>query len=80
MDFWNIDLVAEARRTAIRREMDQIHLEEQALSALPARGRWMGRGMVRLADWMISTGRDLRCRYDFESVDCGRTVSSGLAR
>ena len=48
-------------------EMKQIRLEEQALAARPATPGWYGRRMFSLGNWMISTGRQLRGRYEQES-------------
>jgi hypothetical protein len=80
MNHWNVEYIAESRRAAIRREMEQIHLLEQASAANRRDAGWVGRRMVSLGNWMIARGRDLRCRYDFESVDCGQRMTGSLAR
>ncbi len=80
MNYWLIEVLAEARRAELLSQMEALRLAELARPSLPARPGLYGRSMLRLADWMIAVGRDLRCRYDFRSVDCHRSTAGGLAR
>ena len=75
----SIEFIAEARRKDALSEMQEIRLEQQVRSVLRQAGLY-GRGMLKLADWLIAAGRDLRCRYEFPPVDCGQSISRGFAR
>jgi hypothetical protein len=75
----SIEFIAETRRDEIVSQMGQIRLEQHARLRRPQTGLY-GRGMLKIADWMIAAGRDLRCRYDFRSSDCGQNISRGFAR
>ncbi len=80
MNHWSIEVLAESRRGQILAEMDQLRLVQQAQKVRLSQSSLFGSGMLRLADWMIAAGRELRCRYDLRAADCGPTVGDGLAR
>ena len=77
MNYWLNEVTAEARREELLAQRQEIRLAEQARS--PRTGLY-GRSMLKLADWMIAVGRDLRCRYDLRSVDNNRSVTGSFAR
>lgn len=77
MNHWLTEYAAEARRIEILAQLEQIRLARQARAPRPA---LYNRSMLRLADWMISAGRDLRCRYGLRSVDCNRPAAGSLIR
>jgi hypothetical protein len=79
MNHWHLEVLAEQRRKEIRQEAAHMHLERVAASRLRRRRVWLGRSMLSLADWMIATGRELRCRYD-TAADCRHDLGSSLAR
>lgn len=80
MNYWLNEVTAEARREEILALRQEIRLAEQAQPLRTARTGLYGRSMLKLADWMIAAGRDLRCRYDLRSVDCNRSATGSFAR
>jgi hypothetical protein len=81
MNNWHTELMAEQRREELRKEMEQVRLEEQALAARSsqrARRGWYSRQMSTLANWMIATGRELQCRYELR--DCSHDLRDALTR
>ena len=57
--------MAEYHRQRILDEVKQIRLEKLALSSRVYRPGLFERTMFKLANWMISTGKHLRQRYEF---------------
>ena len=83
MNYWNNEFMAEYHRQEIIEEAGHIRLEQQALSSRVYRPRWVERAMFRLANWMISTGKQLRKRYTRSSpvgevpcIDCPSPTGS----
>lgn len=63
MNNWPNELLAESHRRQIQEEMEQIRLERLALKSRH-RPRFLRRTMFNFGNWMISTGNQLRKRYE----------------
>jgi len=70
---------AEYNRQRILDEVKQIRLEKLALGSQIYHPGMFEQTMFRLANWMISTGKRLRRRYEIPQVNCNHTTSSNLA-
>ena len=64
MNSWPNESMAECHRRRILEEVKQIHLERRALKSRVYRPRAFGRVMFNFGNWMISTGKLLRKRYE----------------
>ncbi len=64
MNNWQAEFLAEYQRRRIVQEVEQIRLEKLALQSRAARPRLLERTMFNVAGWMISTGKELRKRYE----------------
>lgn len=80
MNNWHTEFMAEHQRQIIRREMEQIRLEEEAQKAPIYRPGWVAYRMYNLADWMIATGKQLHKRYEIRVVERPPTSHRSLAR
>jgi len=70
MNHYQDEFNAEYNRQRILAEVKQIRLEQLALkSRLYKPGRFE-RTMFNFANWMISTGKQLRKRYEVPAVNC----------
>jgi hypothetical protein len=67
---WNDEFMAEYHRQTILQEADHIRLERIAVQSRAYRPGVFERTMISLADWMISTGKQLRERYEVPCTDC----------
>jgi hypothetical protein len=56
--------MSECHRQRILEEVEQIRLEKLALGSRAHRPRLFERTMFHVANWMISTGKQLRKRYE----------------
>ena len=79
MHNWHTEFMAEYHRQDILKEAKHIRLEEIAMSSRVYRPRFFERTMFNFANWMISTGKQLRKRYEVPCVDCP-TPSGSFAR
>ena len=79
MDIWNIEKTAEYNRQRIWDEVKQIHLERIALQSRVYRPGLFERTMFNLANWMISTGKQLRKRYEIPVVNCNHPSPKSFA-
>ena len=69
MNDWPNALMAEYHRQQIREEVEQIRLERLVLkSRRRSRPPAFGRTMFNLGNWMISTGTQLRKRYEIHAI------------
>jgi hypothetical protein len=75
MNHWQIEYDSEYRRKQILEEIEQIRMEDMAMESRVYRPRFFGRTMFNFANWMISTGKQLRKRYEIPAVNCGNTES-----
>ena len=72
MNNWNNEFMAEYHRQAILEEAAQIRSRVY-------RPRFFERTMFNFANWMISTGKQLRRRYEVPTVDCGHSPTGSFA-
>ena len=80
MNFWHNEVIAEQHREELKKEMERIRLEEEAMEALPRRSGWYDRRMLNLGNWMIAWGKKLRRRYESQSAESGHTFHGSLVR
>ena len=80
MNNWHNEFMAEYHRQQILDEADHIRLEKLALKSRVYRPGLFERTMFNFANWMISTGRQLRRRYEIPSADCNKSPSGSFAR
>ena len=76
MNNWHDEFTAEYNRQRIVEELEQIHLETRARQSRVYRPRFFARTMFNFANWMISTGKQLRKRYEVPCVDCPTPTGS----
>jgi hypothetical protein len=77
---WHNEYMSEYHRQDILEDANQIRLEKLALKSRLYRPGLFARTMFRLANWMISTGRQLRERYEMPGLDCSKSRSGSFAR
>jgi len=79
MNDWQNKYIAEYlpeyHRERIMEEIRQIRLEKIAMKSRPYRPGLFTRTMFNFANWMISTGKNLRRRYEIPAVKCNHTES-----
>lgn len=75
MNHWHTEYSAEHERQQILNEIEQIRLERAVLGARVYRPALFARTMFNFANWMISTGKTLRKRYEIPAVNCSKTES-----
>ncbi len=76
MNNWHDDFMAEYHRQDILQEAEQIRLEKIGLKFRVYRPGFFERTMFNFANWMISTGKRLRRRYEVPCVDCPAPTGS----
>lgn len=64
MNSWPDEFMAEYHRQRILQEVEQIRSEKLAQKSRMDRPRFFERMMFNVANWMISTGKGLRERYE----------------
>jgi hypothetical protein len=79
MNYWQDEKTAEYNRQRILEEVQQIRLERAALNSRVYRPGLFERTMFNFANWMISTGKHLRKRYEVPSTNCNKTPSGSFA-
>jgi hypothetical protein len=70
MNSWTQESMAEYHRQDILKEAEHIRLENFAIESRVYRPGVFERTMFKFANWMISTGKQLRKRYEVPCVDC----------
>ena len=80
MNNWQNEYMAEYERQRIWEEVEQIRLEKLALRSRAYRPGMFERTMFNFANWMISTGKQLRKRYEVPSVNCSKSATGSFAR
>lgn len=75
MKHWEDEFNAEYQRRQIVEDIRQIRLEDLALRSRVYRPGIFARSMFNLANWMISTGKTLRRRYEIPAVNCSKSES-----
>lgn len=76
MNNWHNEFMAEYHRRDILSEAEHIRLEKIAVKSRVYRPGLFERTMFNLANWMISTGKQLRKRYEVPCIDCGTPTGS----
>ncbi len=79
MNHWNDEFMAEYHRQEILDEVEQIRLEKMAVKSRVYRPGLFERTMFNFANWMISTGKHLRKRYEVPAVDCSKSRTGSFA-
>jgi len=79
MNNWHNEFMAEYHRQEILEEVEQIRLERLALKSRVYRPRFFERTMFNFANWMISTGKQLRKRYEVPAVNCNNPPTGSFA-
>ena len=74
------EFMAEYHRQEILNQVEQIRLEKIAIKSRVYRPGLFERTMFNFANWMISTGKQLRKRYEVPAVDCSNTRSGSFAQ
>jgi hypothetical protein len=73
MNNWHTEFMAEYDRQHILEEAEEIHLENLATRFRVYRPGLFERMMFHFANWMISTGNQLRKRYEVPSIHCSNS-------
>jgi hypothetical protein len=76
MNHWHDEFMAEYHRQEILNEVEHIRLEKIAVRSRIYRPGLFERSMFNFANWMISTGKQLRKRYEIPTVDCSKSPTS----
>jgi hypothetical protein len=79
MNYWQDEKTAEYNRQRILEEVEQIRLEKLALKSRMYRPGLFERTMFNFANWMISSGKQLRKRYEVPSTNCNKTPAESFA-
>jgi hypothetical protein len=79
MNNWHNEFMAEYHRQDILEEAEQIRLEKLVASSRVYRPRFFERTMFNFANWMISTGKQLRKRYEVPAVNCNNSPTGSFA-
>lgn len=69
MNSWPNEFMAEYHRQRILQEVEQIRLEKLVQKSRMDRPGFFERMMVNVANWMISTGKGLRERYQISKEE-----------
>lgn len=76
MNNWHDDFMAEYHRQDILKEAEHIRLEQIALKSRVYHPGLFERTMFNFANWMISTGKSLRKRYEVPCAECPAPTGS----
>ena len=80
MNHYQDELLAEYNRQRIKDEFEQIRLERLAMQSRAYRPGLFTRTMYNFANWMISTGKHLRKRYEIPAITCNNPPTNSFAR
>ena len=78
MNRYQDEFAAEHNRRKIIADMNHIRLEEIALKSKVYRPSRFERTMFNFANWMISTGNQLRKRYEIPATPCNNSQSKSF--
>ena len=79
MNNWHDEFMAEYHRQEILNQVEQIRLEKIAVKSRVYRPGLFERTMFNFANWMISTGKQLRKRYEVPAVGCSNSRTGNFA-
>ena len=80
MNRYQDEINAEYNRQRILKEAEQVRLEKIGHRSRPYRPTIFERSMFNFANWMISTGKQLRRRYEVPAVPCNHITTGSPAR
>ena len=80
MNRYQDEINAEYNRQRILKEAEQVRLEKIGHRSRPYRPTIFERSMFNFANWMISTGKQLRRRYEVPAVSCNHITTGSPAR
>ena len=80
MNLWHNEYLGELHRQDILSEAKHIQTERLTHISRIYRPGLFERTMFNFANWMISTGKQLRKRYEIPAVNCNSTPTRSLAR
>jgi hypothetical protein len=80
MNNWHNEFMAEYHRQDILEEAEQIRLEKLVTTSRVYRPRFFERTMFNFANWMISTGKKMRKRYEVPTVNCNNSPTGSFAQ
>jgi len=70
-----VEYLHKEHQQRIVEEIRQIRLEKQIMKSRIYRPGFFARSMFNFANWMISTGKELRQHYEIPAVKCSNTES-----
>jgi hypothetical protein len=79
MNDWQNEFMPGNHRERIMAEVEQIRLEQLALKSRVYRPGLFARTMFRLANWMITTGKQLRKRYEVPTASSSNPPTESFA-
>lgn len=79
MNYFDYENTAEYNRQNVHAALKQIRLEKIALQSRVYRPGRFERMMFNFANWMISTGKQLRKRYEIPASNCNPAHSKRYA-
>jgi hypothetical protein len=79
MNNWQNEFNPEYHRERIMAEMEHIRLEKLALQSRVYRPGLFARTMFTFANWMITTGKQLRKRYEVPTVSSSNPPTESFA-
>lgn len=80
MNYFQDEQTAEYNRQKIAEAFHQIRLEQFALKSRVYQPGRFGRMMFNFANWMISTGKQLRKRYEIPAANSNPSPSKRYAQ
>lgn len=79
MNNWQNEFMAEYHRQHLLEEAEQFRLEKLALESRGNCPTVLERTMFKFANWMISTGKQLRKRYEIPTVSSNNPPTESFA-
>jgi hypothetical protein len=80
MNNWHNEFMAEFHRKALLDDAEHIRLVNLAIQSRVYHPGLFTRTMFNLANWMISTGKGLRKRYENPNMNCTHSPSGSFVR
>ena len=80
MNNWHNEYMAEYHRQDILKQNEQIRLADLAIKSRIYRPNLFTHAMFNFANWMISTGKGLRKRYEIPTARCNHSPTGNFAR
>ena len=78
-NFYRDEQTAAFYRQRVQEEIKQIRLLQLANKSRPYKPGRFERTMFNFANWMISTGKQLRKRYEVPATNCNKSHFKGFA-